>query len=449
MFPADSGQILVDGVPHAIRHPDDALRAGLVAVPQELLLAPDHSIAENVFLGRFPHRSGIVLRRTLRSRTQELLDRVGLERDPDTIAGGLSPVEQRLLMVAAALAKEARLLILDEPTASLPKAQSDVIARLVRQLSEDGTAIVYVSHRLSEVEALAQRVVAMRDGEMIGVLTGGEVTEERMLELLTGGLGFSEEVVAEAHAGGEVILEARGLSGRRVRGVNLEVRAGEVLGIGGLAGAGRSELLRLLFGVQKPTAGEVALRGTPLTGSPRDRVLRRMGYLTERRRSNAFHGMSVRSNVSIASLTQYSRFDAIVDRRAEARAVADVSEQVAIVGRPQAFIETLSGGNQQKALIARWLARGVDVLLLDEPTAGIDVRARAEIHHLLRSLADGGATIVVASAEPEELVLICDRVIVLVEGELRGEMRAPFDEERLIAASYGALAPANSDGPGE
>ena len=388
-----------------------------------------------------------MLRRTLRSRTQGLLERVGLERDPDTIAGGLSPVEQRLLMVAAALAKDARLLILDEPTASLPKAQSDVIARLVRQLSADGTAIVYVSHRLSEVEALARRVVAMRDGETIGILTGSEVTEERMLELLTGGLGFSEEGVSEAHSGAEVVLEARGLSGRRVRGVNLEVRAGEVLGIGGLAGAGRSELLRLLFGVQKSTAGGIALRGTLITGSPRDRVLQRMGYITERRRSNAFYGMSVRSNVSIASLARYSRFNAVIDGRAEARAVGEVSEQVAIVGRPQAFIETLSGGNQQKALIARWLARGVDVLLLDEPTAGIDVRARAEIHHLLRALADDGATIVVASAEPEELVLICDRVIVLVEGEVRAEMRAPFDEERLIAASYGALEPAMSRGP--
>jgi ribose transport system ATP-binding protein len=442
VVPADSGVILIDGARAHISHPNDALRHGIAAVQQELTLAPDHSVMENIFLGRLPTVFGIVSRPLMRKKSRELQARVGLDVDPDRSAGSLTPVQQRLVMVAASLAREAQLLILDEPTAALPHEESGVVHQLVRQLAEHGTAVIYISHRLHEVEELTSRVIVMRDGAVVAHLQGDEAHVDRMMDELAGTAAREEpEPFSDADRTHGLVLRVRGVSGSRTHNINFDVYEGEILGIAGLAGSGRSELLRLLYGSQTPRAGTVELRGRKLVGTPRTRAKRRVGYIAESRRTNLLRGMNVRSNVSVASLMRHSLGRVLINFGWERKAINDLIQRVALKGAPTVPIETLSGGNAQKALVARWLLREVDLMLLDEPTAGIDVHARAEIHNLLRRVAEQGMTIVLTSVEPEELVFICDRVLVLVEGEIVQEMTAPFDVERLIAASYSHRRP--------
>ncbi|MBX6382585.1 MAG: sugar ABC transporter ATP-binding protein [Microbispora sp.] len=436
---ADAGEIRVDGRPVDIRRPEDALGLGIVAVQQEVVLAEDQSLAENVLLGRLPARGPLVSRRRLRRRAAELLARVGIREDPDLPVAELTPSQHRLVMIATALARQPRLVILDEPTAALPQEETTLILRLVRQLADEGIGVIYISHRLHEVRALAPRVVALRDGTVAGRLEGATVTEERMLDLV-GGSGAQGHVQHRLPASAtareaDVALRVRGLTGIRVRDVDLDVRAGEIYGIAGLAGAGRSELLRLVFGVQKATAGTVTFRGRELHGSEPSRVRRGIGYIAEGRRASLFYGMNVKSNITMVALGRHRRV--WIDRRWESSVVREYADRVSLVGSPSAAVETLSGGNQQKVLLARWILGGVDLLILDEPTAGVDVNARAEIHDALRELANRGATVLVASVEPEELVALCDRVGVMVEGRLATEMTAPIQEEGLVAAFYG------------
>jgi ABC-type sugar transport system ATPase subunit len=347
-------------------------------------------------------------------------------------------------MIAAVLARNPRIVILDEPTAALPPEESRVVADLVRGLRADGVSVVYVSHRLHEVAELAGRVIALRNGRLSGTLEGDEVTRRAMLRLIGGEeepetlIPTEDHVHDEVRKTGEVILEARGVCGDRVRNVNITVRRGEIVGIAGLAGSGRSELLRLLYGLQPLTAGSVHFEDSRLGDSLRDRVRHRIGYVAELRAANVLRGMAVSRNLTINSIGRHRRAGVFADSGWEAKTVATVAEQVSLVGQPHSAIETLSGGNQQKILIARWLVRGTEVLLLDEPTAGVDLFARAEIHQLLHQLTDQQKSIVVASVEADELTTICDRVLVMVEGEIRAELAPPFSEEELVNAFYRA-----------
>jgi ABC-type sugar transport system ATPase subunit len=311
------------------------------------------------------------------------------------------------------------------------------LAPILTRLSERGCAVIYITHRLNEIKAYCSRVLAMRDGRMSGELRGAEIEERRMVELV-GGKALDEEPppAGSDDRSTEVVVRARGLSGVRVHDVDLEVHAGEVLGVGGLYGSGRSELLRLIGGMQSSTAGDVEVRGRRGPRSPREARAHGIGYLAEGRKRMIFPQMSVTANGTMAML---SRLNPVLLRVArERRLMHDIGAQVSLVGGLDAPISTLSGGNQQKVCIARWLLCDVDVLLLDEPTVGVDVHARAEIHGLLRELAAKGRTIIVASAEPEELALLCDRVVVLAEGRVNAELRAPLTPDSVVAASYAA-----------
>jgi ABC-type sugar transport system ATPase subunit len=263
-----------------------------------------------------------------------------------------------------------------------------------------------------------------------------------MLRLIGGEFEPETLMVTEEHAHtevrevGEVVLEARGISGDRVRNVDLVAHRGEILGIAGLAGSGRSELLRLIYGLQPLTSGALFYGGAPLGAGLRERVLRRMGYVTELRQSNVLHGLSVSRNLTVNSIGAHRRAGVFADAGWEAATTASIAEQLRLVGRADTAIENLSGGNQQKILIARWLVRDTDLLLLDEPTAGVDLLARAEIHQLLHQLTDQRRTVIVASVEADELTTICDRVLVMVEGEVRAELTAPFTEQELINSFY-------------
>lgn len=434
----DEGQTLLDGEPVVFASPRQAIVAGIAIVPQELSLIGDQSVAENLLLGELPRRVGIVDQRRLFARARQLLVEVGLEVDPARSAGDLTPVAQRLVGIAQALAREPKVLVLDEPSASLPVETAARLEPLVAKLAEAETAVVYVSHRLDEVRAMCERVVAMRDGSVAGTLRAEEIEVDRMV-VLVGGNSLREAprpagpVAREA----EPVIEARGIRGRRVQDVSLTVARGELLGVGGLHGSGRSELLRLIGGVQALEAGSIELFGVRGPTSPRAAAKRGIGYLAEGRAQMLFADLPTLANASITMLSAVSRLRTVIDGGRERALVSRAVHEVGLKGDLDAEITTLSGGNQQKVCLARWLLRGSEVLLLDEPTVGIDVHARAEIHRILRTLAAGGTTIVVASAEPEELAVICDRVVVLVEGRLGGELQSPLTAEGLVRASYG------------
>jgi ribose transport system ATP-binding protein len=440
---ASAGTVLVDGNPVDVRTPEDGLRHGLAAVQQEVNVIADHSVAENIMLGRFPSSLGFVSSRTMSARVRDLLDRVQLnDLDPETHAGALTPSAKRLVMVATVLAREPRVLILDEPTAALAPEESAVVAKLVRELSAAGIAVVYVSHRLHEVKDLCSRVIALRNGRQSGELAGDDVTRHNMLKLIGGKDEPDTLLVSEDHAHsevrepGEVLLDVQGVSGVRVRGVSFKAYRGEVLGIAGLAGSGRSELLRLIYGLQPLTAGVVHYAGSPLGPSLRSRVRRRMGYVAELRAANVLRGLDVVRNLTCNSTGEHRRFRIFASGAWERLTTQRVAQEVRLVGRPEGPMENLSGGNQQKILISRWLERDTDLLILDEPTAGVDLLARADIHGLLHKVTEQGKTVLVASVEADELTTICDRVLVMVEGEIRAVLTPPFTEQELVNALF-------------
>jgi len=443
--PSD-GKLFIGGKETSFTSPRQALNAGIARVPQELSLVGNQSVADNVLLGRLTNRGGVIQRRTLLSQARELLARVGLETiDPRREAGTLTPVEQRLVTIAHALAKRPRLLVLDEPSAALPTETAARLYPIVRELSAAGTAVVYISHRLDEIKRLCERVLVMRDGSLAGVLTDNEIAIPKMVVLL-GGRGLDEEPppMTQTHMSGASVIKARGLTGSRVREIDLEVHRGELIGVGGLYGSGRSELLRLLGGSQSPTGGTLEVLGKRAPQSIREAVLRGAGYLPEGRKAMLFPEMAVCPNASITVLSRLSWARTFINHGKERAAVRKLASEVNLKGDLDARVMTLSGGNQQKVCLARWLLRECDLLLLDEPTVGIDVHARAEIHRLLRELAAKGTTVVVASAEPEELALLCDRVIVLVEGRFARELKSPFTPDSVVAASYAGRDPAGA-----
>lgn len=438
----NSGKVLLEGREASFRGPREALRAGIAIDPQELNLVEHQSVADNLLFGDMPARGGVVRERELDQRARELLADVGLDGsvNPRQLVRALTPVQARLVSIAETLAKDPKLLILDEPSAALPTETAERLGPIIRGLAQRGVAVIYVSHRLNEIRDYCDRVVAMRDGAVTGELSGGELQIDRMIELV-GGKALDEEPPPTEHPSFEtdVVVSARGLGGTRVRDVDLDIQAGEIVGIGGLYGSGRSELLRLLGGQQQPRAGALEVFGQPAPRSPHAAARMGIGYLAEGRRQMLFPVLSVAANATVSVLSRLNPM--FVNYGRERSLVSGIAGKLQLTGRPEAPVHTLSGGNQQKVCLARWLLREARLLLLDEPTVGIDVHARVEIHQLLRKLAKEEAmTIVVASAEPEELVLLCDRVFVMVEGRIAHELRAPFEADAVVAASYQAAA---------
>jgi ribose transport system ATP-binding protein len=439
----DAGTMELDGAPYAPGDPQQARRAGVAVVHQELSVCPHLTVAENTLLGAEPHRFGFVRQADARARVQRALKPLMQGRPAlslTTLAAELSTAEQQLVEVARALAHDdCKLLVLDEPTSSLAGDDVERLFEVLRGLRERGLGIVYISHFLEEVRQIADDFVVLRDG---AVVSQGRVSDVDNDQLVTDMAG--REVHAAAHgqrSAGEPILALSGVAGvTRPKSASFELRCGEVLGIAGLVGSGRTELLRALFGLDELSAGRVTVRGQGGRANPRRRLRQGVGLLSEDRKGEGLAAnLSIRENVTLSKLSSLSRFG-LVRLERERTLVQEWIERLGIRCRDaDQVVSELSGGNQQKVALARLLHHDVDVLLLDEPTRGIDVRSRGEIHGLIAELAGKGKAVLVVSSQLSELLQICDRIAVMHRGRL-GPARPveELSEQILLTEAVGA-----------
>jgi ribose transport system ATP-binding protein len=438
-YGADTGSILIDGKPVTIRSSREASALGIAIIHQELNMIPQLSVMDNLFLGREPSRFGVLERSQMRTETASWLSKVGSGQiDPSQMAKTLSIGRQQLVEIATALSANARMLIMDEPTASLTDHEIDTLFRIMTDLKSQGVAIVYVSHRMEEIFKICDKVSVLRDGHFVGERAVGETNFGEIVKMMVG-RELHERFPKRDVALGEVRLKVEDLGdGRHIDHIHFEVRAGEVLGVAGLVGAGRSRILNTLFGVNRRTAGQVLLDGKALfIRRPRDAIAAGMGYVTEDRKSQGLVlGLSLRENATLVHLGRYAH-GGIIDRKAENAAVLKLIGDLHIRARdPELEVKALSGGNQQKVVFAKWLTRPPKVLLLDEPTRGVDVGGKAEIYEIINRLAAAGTAIVMVSSELPEVLAMSDRILVMREGRQAAIFDAKAtDQEQIMTAS--------------
>jgi ribose transport system ATP-binding protein len=413
--------------------PDWARSAGLHFVHQDLAIFANLSVAENLAIGRgFPTNPvTLAIRwRALRRHARTILERFDVHVDPRRMVGDLRPAGRTMVAIARALQDQADasegVLILDEPTVALPAAEVEILFNALKRYARAGQTIVYVTHRLDEVTQIADRVTVLRDGRVVATLEGGEITKDRLVEQIVGRALDHAAASTGSLDGEDLVLEVSHLAGGPLRDVSFGLRRGEVLGIAGLVGSGRTSILTTLFGVHSPASGSVKLDGRTVSFSGVDDAMDAgLGFVPEDRSESAFVTMSLRENLSAAEVHKYWRGLRLRERveAADARqSIVDFS--IKAISDRQPFA-TLSGGNQQKAIVARWLRRRPKLLLLDEPTQGVDVEARAEIYRLVREAVAAGTSVVVVTADLEELARVSDRVVVLGHGRITGEVRGP------------------------
>ncbi|MCK2240539.1 MULTISPECIES: sugar ABC transporter ATP-binding protein [unclassified Crossiella] len=451
----DGGEMTFDGAPHHPASPAAALRAGIRVVHQELALLPELSVAENLFFEHLPRRFGLVDKRKIRQDAVTALARVGLRVDPRTPVGRLGLAARQLVEIARALAADSRLLVLDEPTAALTGAESARLLGILRELAAAGTAIVFISHHLAEVLAIADRITVLRNGKSVATRAATGVGATELVRLMVG-RDLAEEYPprpATARAPGAELLRAEAL---RVHGgageLDFAVHAGEVVGLAGLVGSGRTEAVRALYGADRRAGGRVLVCGKPIpNGRPTRSVHNGLGLLAEDRKDQGLLlDMTVSANTSLAALPLVAHWG-LRSGKLEDQVAGTLVDRLGVrtSGVRQA-VRALSGGNQQKVLLGRWLLADPGVLIVDEPTRGVDVGARYEIHRLLLELAEGGKGLLVVSSDLPELIGLCDRILVLSRGRLAGELtRAEFDQEKILAMAYSGYLTSTDeeDGP--
>ncbi len=421
---ADGGSVHLDGRPAHIASVADATRLGIAFVHQELSVFANLDIAGNVFLGREPRRAGLLLdRRRMQRDTAPILRRVGLDLDPGTPLAGLSLAQRQLVEIAKALSLDARLIIMDEPTSSLTLDEATRLLAIIADLASHGHTVVYISHRLQELTACCRRAVVLRDGRNAGDLAGAGLTHHNLVRLMVG-RDLPPAPIRKPPAGGAGGLTIRGLrtAAWPAHGIDLEVRRGEVLGMAGLVGAGRSEIARALFGIDHMVAGSLALDGRqPKVGSPREAIAAGFALVPEDRKlAGLVLEMAIRENVTMTTLHRHVRRGLISPASERRAAAAAISELCIRTSSQELSASSLSGGNQQKVVLAKWLATAPQVFILDEPTRGVDVGAKQEIYLLMRALAAGGAAVLMISSDMEEIIGQSDRVAVMHEGALSG-----------------------------
>ncbi|MCW2993641.1 MAG: Ribose import ATP-binding protein RbsA [Conexibacter sp.] len=429
----DEGTITVGGEAMSSYSALAAHAAGVRIVPQEVLLCPNLSVAENITLGGVPRKRGNVIdRRAMTEAAEQRLADLGIESlDVRRSAGRLSVVQKAVVQVARALIPGTRVMIVDEPTAPMSKAEVDELMRLLELVSDRGVGVLYVSHRLDEVLRLADRVVVLRDGHAVAELEAAGLTEPQLISAMAGGRDFTVHATREQRVTGEA-LAVTDLQGPTIDHLSFSVGWGEIVGFYGIASSGRDDLGALLTGVVEPEGGEVTVDGRSLTGvSVRNRIHHGIGYVPPERSAALLLGRSVRENISVAMLerlTERGLKKVQAERELASHWVQELSIKTASIEAP---VRSLSGGSQQKVLLARWLAAGVRVLILEEPTRGVDIATKAEIYRLLREFADAGNAILIASSDIEDILAVADRSIVLRDGRIADTFQSTTDVESL------------------
>ena len=448
VYQKDVGEMLLDGLSVEIESPAHAQSLAIGIVHQELHLMNHLTAAQNIFLGREPRRLGGLLldEDKLNQDTQALFDRLNLALSPTTTIGELTVARQQMVEIAKALSFKSRVLIMDEPTAALNNAEIDELFRIIRQLKSEGVGIVYISHKMDEIQRIADRITVMRDGCTIDTVPASTPMSQVIAMMVGRNLEQAEKHIPDTSAN-EVLLEVRGLNrGRFIRDVNFSLRRGEILGFAGLMGAGRTEVARAVFGADPIDSGEVRVRGKVLQiKAPIDAVRAGIGYLSEdRKHFGLATGMDVESNITLPSLKRWLKWGMFLNQSAIHSVSQKMVEKLRI--KTPSLTQTaklLSGGNQQKVVIAKWLVQDCDVLIFDEPTRGIDVGAKSEIYKLLNDLAAQGKAIIVISSELPEVLLLSHRVLVMCEGRITGVMAGDVaTQESLMALATQRDTPA-------
>lgn len=440
-YTATSGEILIDGRPHAIKGPKDALAAGITLIYQEMQLAPNLTVAENIFLGSELARGGLVQRKEMINQAQAVIDRLGAQFKASDRVMALTIAEQQQVEIARALHRNSRVLVMDEPTAALSSRETQRLFELILRLRDEGMAIIYISHRMAEVYELSDRVSVLRDGQYVGSLTRDKLNASELVRMMVGrplsDLFNKERDIPP----GQPRLRVEDLTdGGKVKASSLVVRAGEIVGLAGLVGAGRSELAQLIFGVRRATGGVIEIDGEPVViHSPRAAIELGIGFLTENRKEQGlFLEMAAQENITMATLERDARWGML--NRKKAQTLSDDAISLLNIRVPHAQVRAggLSGGNQQKLLISRWVAIGPRILLLDEPTRGVDVGAKSEIYRIMTQMARQGVAILMISSELPEVVGMSDRVYVMREGSIAGELQAgDISQESIMTLATG------------
>jgi ribose transport system ATP-binding protein len=439
VYRKDSGEVRLDGKPVEIDSPAHAQSLAIGIIHQELHLMGHLTAAQNIYLGREPRKlAGLFLdEEQLNRDAQALFDRMHLALAPTTPIGELTVARQQMVEIAKALSHKSRVLIMDEPTAALNNVEIEDLFRIIRQLKEEGVGIVYISHKMDEIQRIADRITVMRDGATIATVPAATPMQEVIAMMVGRKLEQAEKTIPNTSTN-EVLLDVRGLNrGRAIRNVGFSVRRGEILGFAGLMGAGRTEVARAVFGADPIESGEVRVRGQLIRlTSPQDAVQAGIGYLSEdRKHFGLATGMDVESNITLPSLKRWLKWGVFLNRSAIRTVSQQMVEKLRI--KTPSLTQTaklLSGGNQQKVVIAKWLVQDCEVLIFDEPTRGIDVGAKSEIYKLLNDLAAQGRAIIVISSELPEVLQLSHRVLVMCEGRITGEVRGDeATQEQLMA----------------
>ncbi|WP_118182507.1 sugar ABC transporter ATP-binding protein [Paraburkholderia phosphatilytica] len=432
----DAGTIHVEGREMTFRDPHASLAEGIAVIHQETALAPDLSIAENVFLGAMP---AVIDWRTLREKARVLIASLGFDIDPAALVEHMSAAQCQVIEIAKALSGSLKLLVLDEPTAALAPSDADRLLDIVRGLRSRGVGIVYISHRLEEVFAIADRITVLKDGKRVDTVKPADITRDELIRKMVG--RPLSVLFPERHAAlGDEILKVSNLTrGDAVQNVSFTLRAGEVVGLGGLIGSGRTEVARLIFGADLRDSGTIELKQKPLhVRSPMAAVRAGIGFVPEDRKGQgAVLSMPIRVNATLAALRSVSGPLGFLTFGRERDYVKKLMESLRIKARSMdADVSTLSGGNQQKVVLAKWFHADGDLIILDEPTRGVDVGAKAEIYTLINQLAERGKAVLVISSEHQELMGLCDRILVMGEGRIRGQLEPhDYSEERILSLS--------------
>ena len=430
IYKMDEGQIYYEGEPVNIKDPLDALNRGIAMVHQELQPIPERSVAENIFVGRYPIKKllgfyPVIDHKKMYEDTARLLEEVRMPFDPKAKLGSLSVSQMQLVEIAKAVSANCKVLILDEPTSSLTENEVEALFRIVEELKAKGVSIVYISHKMDEILRISDEVTIMRDGQYIGTWDAKDLTTDMIITKMVG-RELTNLYPPRENVPGEVVFEVKdftSINPKSFRDVSFQLRKGEILGVGGLVGAQRTELMEGLFGIRAHSKGHIYYKGEELKiNRPRDAIKRGLAMLTEDRRATGIMGvLSIADNVSIASLDQYVDAGIVLNNRKIEKLVADNVAKLSIkTPSSKTRIQSLSGGNQQKVLISRWLANDPDVFILDEPTRGIDVGAKYEIYCIIAELAKQGKSIIMISSEMGELIGMSNRVLVMCDGKVTG-----------------------------